>query len=74
MAFYPISPRAAGHGVRSTLLTLRLAAWAPLPSVRAHSYAERKDARTAVRWFDTHCHLNAIAHCRSRRYVYAYSN
>ncbi|HDN9511148.1 hypothetical protein ONZ60_07415 [Aeromonas salmonicida] len=71
MAFYPISPRAACHGVRCTLLTLRLSAWAPIPSTRAHSYVERQYARAAVRWFDIHCHLNAISHCRSYRHVYA---
>lgn len=71
MAFYPISPRAAGRGVRCTLLVLRLSAWAPIPSTRAHSYVERQLARAAVRWFDTHCHLNAIAQSWSRHHVYA---
>lgn len=70
MIFHPISSRAAGHGVRSTLLELRLSAWAPLPTSRkSPSYVERQFARTYVRWFDTHCHLNAIAHCWSRRHV-----
>lgn len=71
MVFHPISSRAAGHGVRSTLLTLRLSAWAPIPSARAHSYVERQYARAAVRWFDTHCHLNAIAQSWSRHHAYA---
>lgn len=71
MAFHPISPRAAGHGVRCTLLVLRLSAWVPIPSARAHSYVERQYARVAVRWFETHCHLNAIAHYWSHRHVHA---
>ncbi len=71
MVFHPISPRAAGHGVRYALLVLRLSAWAPLPSERAHCYIERKNARAAVRWIDTHCHLNAITHCWSHRHVHA---
>ncbi|MDM5065668.1 hypothetical protein OB934_23240 [Aeromonas salmonicida] len=71
MAFHPISHRAAGHGVRCTLLVLRLSAWVPIPSARAHSYVERQYARVAVRWFDTHCHLNTIAHYWSHRHVHA---
>lgn len=72
MVFHPINSRAAGHGVRCTLLVLRLSAWAPLPSERAHCYIERKNARAAVRWFDTHCHLNAII--RSHHYVYLHAH
>jgi hypothetical protein len=72
MAFHPISPRAAGHGVRCTLLTLRLSA--ALPVTSSNIQLIRKFERDAVRWLDLHCHLNAIAHYWSRRHVHAYSN
>ncbi|WP_421218208.1 hypothetical protein [Aeromonas enteropelogenes] len=70
MAFYPVSPRTAGHGVRCTLLALRLSAQQLTPA--HHNYEPvRRGQRDAVRWLDTHCHLNAIAHCWSHRHVHA---
>lgn len=61
-SFFPISARCAGHGVRCTLLALRLSAQLPLPAPNANSYHVRKYAIEAVRWLDLHCHLNAIHH------------
>ena len=71
MTFFPISSRTAGHGVRCTLLALRLSAQLRLPSSNSNYYPLRKNERDAVRWLDLNCHLNAIAHRRSHRYVHA---
>lgn len=75
MPFYPVSSRAAGHGVRCTLLALRLSArTSPPPEAISHRtsrFIEHSTACIAVRWLDTHCHLNAIAHVWSRRHVHA---
>ncbi len=69
--FYHISPRVAAHGVRSTLLALRLSAMQRCPAPNSNYYHPRKCEIEAVRWLDLHCHLNAITPCRSPRYVFA---
>ena len=58
--FYPISTRAVGHGVRSTLLALRLSATQRLPPSKSNCYHIRKSEIDAVRWLDLHCHLTAL--------------
>lgn len=58
--FHSINNRTAGHGVRCTLLALRLSAQLSLPGANSSSYIQRKVEIGAVRWLDLHCHLNEL--------------